>query len=254
MSLAERRSLLLAIIASVIVAVATLAFSYHVTRVIPELPTTPTPPTPPQPPYTPPQPIIQPLSCREAYNVVGPASDVFREFCVIVMSSEETRRILENKTYTVLNIDQLTGAKGELGIACGLISFLRLEWLEFNATDTKGEPLEYIGWAQDLRVCVDFKSKRVVGVEWTLPLKIGGQLPESMSPRARVFVEKALSITKSYLAGRYGFKEDDVTLTFYAVVNGIAYVKVKPKTGGEELVVKVDVESNRVIEVSKAYS
>lgn len=264
MTLDERKALLLAIITSIVIVIAIIAYGYHdhynAVRSISGSPGStfylPLPPNPP--PFTQNpnvgsrEPITITLTVTTPEPEYVPAS-VRDEVVRVVMNSTVIKEILGDKEFSVSKVLPLASIEGELIGGCAIVNFpdLKLVWLEFNATDNRGKHLEYIGWIKQLVVCVDLRSKTVTGVTPILGTTEVPELPESISPRAKELVEKALDTVEKHLAKKYGLKEDEVTLKLIAIVNGIAGVKIYPKAKGKldhEIIISVDVKMMKVIE------
>jgi len=211
------------------------------------------------PPQTPPAPApFKPMITASSPAGQALPPDVRQRVISIVMNSEIVREILGEREFNISGVLPWTRRNGNMTVTggCALISFPRPVWLEFNATDLRGRPLEYIGWVRQLTVCVDLTTGEVAGVGLSLSTRnVPRQLPETMSPRARMLVERALDVAKKFLEEKYGLSEDEVNITFYGIKNGVAVVVATPKTGDKlakvEILMKIDVENMEVIEAYK---
>lgn len=233
------------VVAAAIIAVA--AFNYDdVVKYINPPPKTPSTPTPFQP-------VVSPLHPTETPSM--PAS-LREEVLSIIKNSKMVKEVLGQREFSVSSVLPWISEGGNITGSCAVINFPSPVWLEFNASDLKGRPLEYIGWVKQLTICVDLASKKVVGVKPSISTSdVPGHPPESMSLQARMLVEKVLNIAKKFLQEEYGLKEDGVNLTFYGVLDGVAAVLATPKTGDKlhnvEILIKIDTKSMEVIEAHK---
>jgi hypothetical protein len=122
------------------------------------------------------------------------------EVLSIVKNSKIVREVIGQREFSVSSVLPWINEEGSMVGSCALIDFPSPVWLEFNASDPKGRPLEYIGWVKQPTICVDLASKKVVGVNPSFSVSnVPGQLPASMSPQARMLVERVLNVAKKFL-------------------------------------------------------